>query len=69
MGDFNFDKKGIRNLEKSIVADLKKTEAEANKAADRESSPAGKARAYARVLRKHGVKNVNEAELRGKFGG
>lgn len=69
MGDFSFDKKGTADLKKSLSADFKKAEVEANKAADRESSPAGKARAYARVLRKHGVKNVNEARLRHKFGG
>jgi hypothetical protein len=69
MVDFRFDKKGFADLEKHIGQELKTVEAEANRAAARESTPEGKARAFARVLRKHGVENVNEAELRRKFGG
>lgn len=69
MANFKFDKKGISNLEKQIGQELKKAEVEANKAAARESTPEGKARAFARVLRKHGIENVNETELRRKFGG
>lgn len=69
MTNFKFDKKGISDLEKHIRQELKKAEVEANKAADRESTPEGKARAFARVLRRHGVENVNEAELRREFGG
>ena len=69
MTDFKFDKKGFAELEKQIGKQLKKAEEEANKAAARESTPEGKARAFARVLREHGVENVNEAELRRKFRG
>lgn len=69
MADFKSDKKGMADLEKAIRQDLKKAEAEANRAAERESTPAGKARAFARVLRTHGVENVDEMELRRKFGG
>lgn len=65
MADFGFDGK---DFEKRFGQELKKVEVEANRAASRESTPAAKARAFARVLRKHGVKNVNEAELRRKFG-
>lgn len=35
----------------------------------RESTPAAKARAFARVLRAHDVVNVHEADLRRRFGG
>lgn len=66
MVSFEFDEKG---LEKHFRQELKKVEAEANRAAARESTPAAKARAFARVLRKHGVKNVSEAELRHRFSG
>lgn len=69
MANFKFDKKGISDLEKHIEQGLKKAEAEANKAAARESTPERKARAFARVLRRHGIENVNETELRRKFGG
>jgi predicted RecB family nuclease len=69
MADFKFDKKGFADLEKHLGQQLKTVETEANKAAARESTPEAKARAFARVLRKHGVENVNEAELRRKFGG
>jgi len=69
MADFKFDKKGMADLEKRVGQELKKAEAEANKAAAREPTPEGKARAFARVLRKHGVESVNEAELRRRFGG
>lgn len=69
MANFKFDKKGMADLERAISQDLKRAEAEANKAADKESTPAGKARAFARVLRRYGVQDVNERELRRKFGG
>lgn len=69
MANFEFDKKGLAGLEKQVRQDLKRVEVEANRAAARESTPQAKARAFARVLRKHGVKNINEAELRQKFGG
>ena len=69
MADFKFDKRGMADLEKHVGQQLKKVEAEANQAAARESTPEGKARTFARVLRKHGVENVNEAELRRRFGG
>lgn len=68
MTSFSFDKKAMAALEKQIQQGLKKAEVEANSAAARESTPAAKARAFARVLRKHGVENVNEAEIRRKFG-
>lgn len=69
MVDFKFNEKGMADLEKHMTQQLKRAEVEANSAAARESTAAGKARAFARVLRKHGVDNVNEAELRKKFGG
>lgn len=69
MANFKFDKKGMADLERAISQDLKRAEAEANKAADKESTPAGKARVFARVLRRYGVQDVNERELRRKFGG
>lgn len=68
MANFKFNKKGLADLEKQIGQQLIKAEAEANQAAARETTPEGKAQAFARVLRKHGVDNVNEAELRNKFG-
>lgn len=69
MANFKFDKKGLADLEKQVKQQLKKAEVEANRAAARESTPEAKARAFARVLRKHGVDNVNEAEIRKRFGG
>ena len=69
MANFKFDKNGMADLERAISQDLKRAEAEANKAADKESTPAGKARAFPRVLRRYGVQDVNERELRRKFGG
>lgn len=67
MVDFKFNEEGVADLKKQVTDQVKK--AEANKAADRETTPEGKARVFARVLRKHGVENVNEAELRRKFSG
>ena len=64
MPDFKFGKKGLAGLEKQISRQLKAAEAEANKVAARESTPEGKARAFAKVLREHGIEDVNEAELR-----
>lgn len=69
MTSFKFDKKGLAALEEEVQQSLKKAEIEANRAAARESTPEAKARAFARVLRKHGVENVNETELRKKFSG
>ena len=68
MSRFSFDKKAMLALEKQVQPGLKAAEVEANRAAARESTPDAKARAFARVLRKHGVENVNEAELRRQFG-
>ncbi|WP_353707369.1 hypothetical protein ABRQ22_15465 [Cellulosimicrobium sp. ES-005] len=68
MVSFKFDSKGLADLQKHMEQQLKKAEVEANRAAARESTPEAKARAFARVLRKYGVENVNEAELRKKFG-
>lgn len=67
MADFKFDKKGLADLEKQVGQSLQQAEAKANKAAAQEQTPESKARAFARVLRKHGVDNVNEAELRRRF--
>lgn len=67
MANFKFDRKGLADLQKHMEQQLKKAEVEANRAAARESTPEAKARAFARVLRKYGVENVNEAELRKKF--
>lgn len=67
MVDFKFDKKGMADLEKQVAEKLKNAEVEANEAAADEPTPEAKARAFAKVLRKHGVDNVNEAELRRKF--
>lgn len=69
MANFKFDTKGMADLKRAISQDLKRAESEANKAADKESTPAGKARVFARVLRRYGVQDVNERELRRKFGG
>lgn len=67
MADFKFDKKGMADLEKQVGQNLKKAEAEANEAAALEPTPDRKARAFAKVLRKHGVADVNEGELRRRF--
>lgn len=67
MANFESNKKGVADLEKQIGQQLKRAEAEANQAAAEESTPEKKARAFAEVLRKHGVENVNEAELRREF--
>lgn len=67
MTDFKFNKKGIADLEKRVQKGREKAEAEANEEAARESTPARKAHAFAKVLRKHGIENVNEAELKRKF--
>lgn len=69
MANFEFGKKGMADLGKHLQQQLKHVEVEANRAAALESTPEAKARAFARVLRKHGVDNVNEAELRRKFEG
>lgn len=69
MVDFKFNEEGVADLKKQVTDQVKKAEVEANKAADRETTPEGKARVFARVLRKHGVENVNGAELRRKFSG
>lgn len=66
MAGFQFDEKA---LEKQMKQQSGKIEAEANRAAGRESTPSTRAQAFARVLWKHGVQDVDEAELRRKFGG
>lgn len=63
-----FDMSGFRDLEKELEKDFAEYSAEANKAADRESSPEGKARAYARVMKRHGI-DLNVRELTKKFKG
>lgn len=65
---FKFDNNAMRKLQKDLDGQFKKVEVEANKAAARETTPQKKVQAFAKVLRKHGVDNVNEAELRRKFG-
>lgn len=57
-----FDKAGMRKLEEQVKQNLGPLEAEANAAADRESTPANKAHAYARVMARQGVK-VDERRL------
>ena len=69
MADFKFDKKGMADLEKHLGQKFKKVEAEANEAAGGKSTPEGKARAFENVLRKHGVENVDKADLKRKFRG
>ncbi len=69
MADFKYDKKGMASLEKQLQEQFGRAEREANQAAAQHSTPEGKARAFARVLRKHGVEKVDEAQLRKQFGG
>lgn len=69
VASFKFDQKAIDNLLKDTEKKLKKAEAEANKAAAGESTPEKKARAFAQVLRKHGVSDVDEKGPRKQFGG
>lgn len=69
MANFQFDKNALKNLEKQVEQSIKKANDEANKAAVRESTPEKKAHAFARVLRKHGMENVDEAEIRRMFQG
>lgn len=59
----------LRKLERRVADEFKQMEVEANRAAARESTPRGKARAFARVLRGHGVTGVSEAELEQRFSG
>lgn len=54
-------------LREQLEADFKKIEQEANRAAQQHHTPSAKAEAFAAVLRKHGVENVNVAELEAKF--
>lgn len=67
MGNFEFHKMGLADLEKQVGQTLKAAEIEANEAAAHESTPEGKARAFSKALRKHGVDTVDEAELRRRF--
>lgn len=67
MTDFKFNKKGLADLEKHVGRALQQAEAEANEAAAQEQTMEGKVRAFARVLRKHGVDDLNETELRRRF--
>lgn len=66
---FKFNKNEIASLEKQMNRGLAKVEKEADKVASRESTPQKKARAVAKVLRAHGVENVNESDLRRQFDG
>ncbi len=68
MATFEFDKKALADLEKSVGKQMTKAETDANAAAARESTPAGKARAFARALRRNGIDHVDEAQLRKQFG-
>ena len=68
MAKFEIDPAGMRKLEKQLAMDLEKVE-EGNAAAEKKATPEAKAREFARVLKKHGVTNINERELRRKFGG
>ncbi len=63
------ERTGYDRLREDLQERFKKIEVEANRAAARQSTPAAKVQAFARVLREHGVKNINEAELRKQFGG
>lgn len=66
---FKPNKKGLADLEKQVGKQMKKAKADADKATARESTPAGKARAFARELRKNGIEDVDENALRKRFGG
>lgn len=67
MAQFKFNAQGLNKFQKDLDAKFEDITVEANKAANRETTPQKKAQAFAKVLRKHGVKNINEAELRRKF--
>lgn len=67
--DFEFNDEGVADLKNQISNEMKRTEAEANKAAADESTPAAKARAFADVLREHGISDVDEEALRRMFEG
>lgn len=67
MARIKFNKSAMRKLERQVQRNLEPIEAEANKAAAKESTPANKAHAYARVLKRHGI-DVDERELTKKFG-
>lgn len=69
MARLRFYKKGMAGLERQIGQQLKKAEVGAKEAAAREATPEAKARAFARVLHSFGVTDVNESELRRRFGG
>jgi hypothetical protein len=69
MAKFEIDRAGMRKWEKQLAKDLEKVEKEANAAAATKDTPEAKAREFARVLKKHGVANVDEREIRGQFGG
>lgn len=66
------DVTGLRDLEKALTRDfgkdLDKWSVEANKAADRETTPEAKARAFAKVMKRHGV-DMNVRELTKEFKG
>ena len=64
MSNFKFNSDA---LQRQLEADFKKIEREANLAAKRHSAPQAKAKAFAAVLQRHGVRNVNVTELEAKF--
>ena len=63
------NKRGMADLEKQIEGQMKAVEKEANRAAARESSPEAKVQAFVRVMRQHGIENIDEAAIRKQFGG
>jgi hypothetical protein len=67
MAGFQFDEKGMADLQKQLEEKVKAVEIEANEAAAREPTPEAKASAFARVLRQYGFDNVDEADLRDRF--
>lgn len=66
MGTFRFDQSSMRKLERQLQRNLDAASEKANRAASREETPALKARAFAREMKRANVE-MDERELRKRF--
>lgn len=69
MANFKVNPGGMAAFEKQIQAKMAAAEKAANEAAAKEDTLDRKVDAFVRVLQRHGIKDVNRAEVRRQFEG
>lgn len=63
---FKMNQAGMKKLEAEVKKKTDAANVEANRAAERESTPEGKARAYCRVMKRHGF-DLDQRDIAARF--